>query len=83
MSIVTVIGAGIAGCTAARELLKLNYNVLLVEKSSSIGGRLATRRLNEFKADTGAQFITARSNAFKEQFIAQRLPAASHLRPQA
>ena len=69
MSIVTVIGAGIAGCTAARELLKLNYNVLLIEKSSSIGGRLATRRLNEFKADTGAQFITARSNAFKEQFI--------------
>jgi predicted NAD/FAD-dependent oxidoreductase len=75
MSSVAVIGAGISGCVAARELLKANYKVFLIEKSASMGGRLATRRVglpnNELylKADTGAQFITARSQDFKDQFI--------------
>ena len=34
---------------------------ILVEKSRSVGGRLATRRIGEGKADHGAQFFTVRS----------------------
>ena len=72
--IIAVIGAGISGLVTARELLKSNYAVMMIEKSVSIGGRLATRRVGvndgqHLNADTGAQFITARSQIFKEKFI--------------
>lgn len=72
---IAIIGAGISGCVTARECLKANHKVYLIEKSSSIGGRLATRRVGlpnnpvQLKADTGAQFITARSQVFKDEFI--------------
>jgi predicted NAD/FAD-dependent oxidoreductase len=67
--------AGISGCTLARELLnQTTKSIVIIEKSSSIGGRLATRRVESngnsiYKADTGAQFITARTAQFKELFI--------------
>lgn len=64
---VLVIGAGIAGLTAARELRAAGKNVLVLEKSRGFGGRAATRRWDGMPVDHGAQFFTARSSEFCAQ----------------
>lgn len=55
-----MIGAGIAGTTAAQTLFAHGKTVLLLEKSRGIGGRMATRRMGDLRFDHGAQFFTAR-----------------------
>ncbi len=40
---VAIIGAGVAGMTAARELLRCGFNVTIYESSDRIGGRLYTK----------------------------------------
>lgn len=67
---VMIIGAGLAGLTAAAELAGGEIDgrpveVLLVDKAKGPGGRLATRRLGEAVLDHGAQFFTVRSDAFR------------------
>ena len=42
---VLVIGAGLAGLAAARDLSNAGRNVLVLEKSRGVGGRAATKRL--------------------------------------
>jgi renalase len=64
---VLIVGAGIAGLTAAKHLRAAGQNVLVLEKSRGLGGRAATRRWDGMPVDHGAQFFTARSPAFKEQ----------------
>lgn len=64
---VLVIGAGIAGLTAARELRKAGKRVVVLEKSRGLGGRAATRRWDGMPVDHGAQFFTARSPEFRAQ----------------
>lgn len=64
---VLIVGAGIAGLTAARSLRALGKNVLVVEKSRGVGGRAATRRWDGLPVDHGAQFFTARSAEFRAQ----------------
>jgi hypothetical protein len=61
---VLVIGAGMAGLTAAAELQRARLRVLVLDKGRSVGGRLASRRINEATFDHGAQFITARTPWF-------------------
>lgn len=58
---VAIIGAGIGGLVAARTLADHGLIVRLVEKSRGVGGRLATRRLDDGShIDHGAQYFTAR-----------------------
>ncbi|MFM8735874.1 MAG: NAD(P)/FAD-dependent oxidoreductase [Pirellulales bacterium] len=59
-----VVGAGIAGLRAARELAAAGSRVLVLEKSRGVGGRMATRRLGGAVCDHGAQFFTVRTAAF-------------------
>jgi renalase len=61
---VLIIGAGVAGLTAARALADAGARVALVDKGRSVGGRLATRRIGEAVLDHGAQFLTARDPRF-------------------
>jgi renalase len=72
---VLVIGAGLAGLAAARDLQNSGRSVLVLEKSRGVGGRAATKRLDLnlegiVRADHGAQFFTARSERF-QNLIAQ------------
>jgi predicted NAD/FAD-dependent oxidoreductase len=61
---VAVVGAGIAGLAAARAHERAGRRVVLFDKGRSAGGRVATRRGQEFAFDHGAQFFTIRSSEF-------------------
>ena len=61
---VLVVGAGMAGLTAATELRERGLRVLVLDKGRGVGGRLATRRIGEATFDHGAQFITTRDGRF-------------------
>lgn len=60
-----ILGAGLAGLSAARHLVAAGHSVALVDKGRGVGGRLATRRIGEARLDHGAQFFTTRGDAFK------------------
>ena len=62
---IAIIGAGISGLTVAKELSKLN-EVTIFDKSRGVGGRMATKRIDDYHFDHGAQFFTAKSQEFKE-----------------
>ena len=59
-----IVGAGLAGLTAARRLASTGAQVLVIDKAKSPGGRLATRRIGAARLDHGAQFFTVRSDDF-------------------
>ncbi|XP_071113292.1 lysine-specific histone demethylase 1A-like isoform X1 [Haliotis cracherodii] len=55
---VVVIGAGIAGLGAARQLLSFGMDVVIIEARDRVGGRVATFRKNNYVADLGAMVVT-------------------------
>jgi renalase len=61
---VVVIGAGLAGLTAGRQLSRAGHEVVVVDKGRGPGGRMATRRIGAATLDHGAQFFTIRSDDF-------------------
>lgn len=63
---VLIIGTGISGLIAARELQRAGRRVLLLDKGKGLGGRLASRRIGAATFDHGAQFITTRDARFAE-----------------
>lgn len=66
---IAVIGAGISGLTAGRELANAGHEVVVYEKSGGYGGRLATRyagKDNQQKLDHGVPYFTANSPEFKK-----------------
>ena len=61
---ILVIGAGMAGLSAAAELQRAGRRVCVLDKGRGVGGRLASRRMGEATFDHGAQFITTRDARF-------------------
>jgi monoamine oxidase len=59
---VVIIGAGVSGLAAARELLRADHSVLLVEARDRIGGRVWTRHEPGLPVpiELGAEFIHGR-----------------------
>ena len=57
-----VVGAGMAGLTAAGKLTEQGVNVVVLEKARGVGGRLATRRIDAGVCDHGAQLFEAASD---------------------
>ncbi len=53
-----------AGLACAGALHRAGFAVTLFDKSRRVGGRLATRRVDGFMFDHGAQYATARDPAF-------------------
>lgn len=64
---IIVVGAGLSGLAAARELHSRGHNVTVFDKGRGVGGRLATRRAGTATFDHGAQFFTVRSEEFQKQ----------------
>lgn len=60
-----IVGAGLSGLVAAEQLALSGHRVLVTERGSSPGGRLATRRMGAAYVDHGAQFFTVRSDRFR------------------
>jgi hypothetical protein len=65
MSQIAIVGAGMAGLAAGRELARAGPSVTLFEKSRGVGGRLATDRVAGFVIDHGAQLVKAPTGALQ------------------
>ncbi len=61
---VLVIGAGMAGLSAAAALQMGGRKAVVIDKGRGVGGRMATRRVGAATFDHGAQFVTARDSRF-------------------
>lgn len=61
---IAIIGAGMAGITAARTLDQAGHHVTVFEKSRGFGGRMSSRRSSFGSFDHGTQYFTARDPRF-------------------
>lgn len=55
---VIVVGAGIAGLTAAFTMQRAGISVKVLEASDRVGGRMSTDRIGGYVIDRGAQFLS-------------------------
>jgi monoamine oxidase len=62
---VVVIGAGFAGLTAARELMKNGYDVVVLEGRDRVGGRSSTTTLAGIPVDLGGTFVGPTQDAVR------------------
>ena len=75
---VLIVGAGISGLLLATRLKSKN---ILLEKSRGIGGRIATRRVNDLGFDHGAPFLIDDS-LLRETLVEFNLENEMRLNPQ-
>ncbi len=54
---VVVVGAGLAGLVCARELARAGRDVVVLEASDAVGGRIRTDRVDGFLVDRGFQVL--------------------------
>jgi monoamine oxidase len=73
---VIVVGAGMAGLKAARELADLGCGVIVVEADDRVGGRLKASRVAGAVADVGGQWVGARHHTLLAE--AARLGIATY-----
>ena len=62
-----LIGAGIAGLSCATALQQAGLKVSLFDKGRGPGGRMSTRRGDDWQCDHGAQYFTARHAEFRAE----------------
>ncbi len=67
---ICVVGAGMTGLTAARNLSDQGHDVVVVDKARGAGGRMSTRRNAGLRFDHGAQYFTARDPRFLRHVMA-------------
>ena len=75
---VLVVGAGIAGLACARELVDAGVPVKVFERSRVVGGRLASKRIDDRYADIGAAYITADDPGFQGRLDSWRVAGLAH-----
>ena len=71
---VLIIGAGVAGLTAASELSSRGMRVLLLEGRDRIGGRILTDRTNPYPVELGAEFVHGRPEETFELVKQAKIP---------
>jgi predicted NAD/FAD-dependent oxidoreductase len=62
-----IIGAGLSGLACATRLHAFGWRVSVFDKSRGPGGRMSTRRGDDWQSDHGAQYFTARDPRFKAE----------------
>lgn len=62
-----IVGAGLSGLVAANILKQVGLAVVVLDKAHGVGGRMATRRVENDVFDHGAQYFTARDSRFVKQ----------------
>ena len=68
-----VVGAGLSGLSAAKSLIEAGIEVRVLEASSTIGGRVQTDEINDYRFDRGFQLINAGYPEVKELGIIDQL----------
>lgn len=63
---VVVVGAGLAGLTCARELERAGLDVVVLERSDAVGGRVRTDVVDGFRCDRGFQLLNPAYPAVKQ-----------------
>lgn len=66
---IAIIGAGISGLSCANALQKTGLNVTVFDKSRGAGGRMSTRRGDDWQCDHGAQYFTATHPDFRAEVL--------------
>ncbi len=64
-----IIGAGLTGLLLAKKLKQSGKECLILEKSRGLGGRVATRRIDEMGLDHGAAFLSQVSHDSELKFF--------------
>jgi renalase len=64
MDPVLVVGGGISGIAAAREVQRAGLSVTVVDRGRRLGGRMASRTTEDRLVDTGASYFTVSDPAF-------------------
>jgi predicted NAD/FAD-dependent oxidoreductase len=72
---IAIVGAGMSGLAAARLLAQDGLHCTIYEKSRGVGGRAATRRVEGFIFDHGAQYVKAPSSALHDLVTSSADPA--------
>ena len=73
---VIVVGAGLAGLSAAQTLLDAGVAVRVLEASATLGGRVQTDEINGYRFDRGFQLINAKYPELAALNIVQKLDFA-------
>ncbi|MGE7387822.1 protoporphyrinogen/coproporphyrinogen oxidase [Streptomyces sp. NPDC004126] len=76
---VVVIGAGIAGLTAASILQRHGHQVTVLERAPRVGGRIRTEGVGGHRVDVGAEYVTDAHRHTRD--LLSELGMAGQLRP--
>jgi renalase len=70
---VAVIGGGLSGLICARKLIERQCAVTVFDKGREPGGRMATRQVEGYQFDHGAQYFSVRNPRFQRDVDAWQL----------
>ena len=66
---VVVVGAGLAGVACGVELAAAGVDVRILERARTVGGRMASRRIDGRPVDLGAAYFTVSDPAFAQVVV--------------
>ena len=75
---IAIVGAGIAGLSAAIRLAAAGHDVTIYEQNAEVGGKMAEYCTDQFRWDTGPSVITMR-HVFEELFASANRQLSDYL----